>query len=171
MPVLSLATHTLYINPGPHLAALCASLLLRPWLGLCCPLLINSHSLKQSHGPPYLNDDCGADSSLSLFLSRQSSTHCQSCLPPVIAARPASESLSHPSQSSVGANFESSAYLGAPHPPKLVFIRDCPTPKVTTRSASKIPSVSTNCFMPSIALWSHRFGRPAHHEYVFPSTP
>jgi hypothetical protein len=169
MPVLSLATHTPNTDPGPHLAALCASLLLRPWLGLCCPLLINSHSIKQSHGPPYLNDERGADSSLSL--SRHSSTQCQSCLLPVTAARPASESFASFSVLG-GCKFRELGLSWCPPPPKLAFIRDCPTPKVTTRAASKTSSVSTDWnFMPSIALWSPRFGRLAHYEYVFPSTP
>ncbi len=119
-------------GPWPHLAALCASLLLRPWLGLCCPLLINSHSLKQSrspfarHGPPYINDERAADSSLAL--SRPSSTH-PLLVPPVTARRPASESFASFAVLG-GRKFRELALSWCPPPPPTGIYQRLPNSKI-----------------------------------------
>jgi hypothetical protein len=64
--------------------------------------------------------------------------------------------------------------LSVPPPPKsAIYQRPPNSVRLTTRASPKTSPISADCpFMPSIALWSHRFGRLCKHEQlVLPSTP
>lgn len=153
---LSLPTHIPTTDPWPRLKPLCFC-----WHGpgLCCPpSLINLQSLKHRpsarHGP-YIDEDRGT-SHLKHFLRTSQ----------VIDSRPASfhrylpwypsdtHSCPYLSRSSM-CEYSTLLFTGV-------------TSTKTARASSKTTSVITDQTpMPSIALWSHRFGRPGDHEHVF----
>jgi hypothetical protein len=149
-------------------------------LGLCTLLLINSHSLKQSPYP--LRTPWTTTTHLSRHFSHQVAfialiAFIIAIAEPKPVVRPSGDSR----EARVG-GLRTHLHLGprkfqqrrlsVPPTLNLAFTSDLQTPRLTTRASRKTRSTSTDCtFMPSIALWSHRFGRLCQHEqYVFPST-